>query len=174
MPKRFITYQHTTTFFYIISINCNHILDNGHNYDYNIIMKQRWYYITHSSVALICGMFLYLLFRQGTYLHSFLCIPADNPLACISFTGDQFIRYYLPDFLWGYSLCCGILAIIMPQQHKHTIMIVLIVSALGCAWELLQYCNIVKGTGDMIDCMLYITAACLAGCINIFKGRDGK
>lgn len=137
-------------------------------------MKKRWYYITHSAAALIFGMFLYLLFRDGTYLHTFLRIPTDNPLAYISFTGDQFIRYYFPDFLWGYSLCCGMFAIIMPQQYRHVIMIVLIVSVLGCGWELLQYSNIVRGTGDIMDCILYITAACLAGCINIFKGRDGK
>ena len=123
-------------------------------------MKIRWIYIIHSAVALMVGGCLYLFFREHTYLHRIIGGTFPS-FADVQFFGVVFLRYYLPDFLWSYSLYCGLCGIICPTGHRW-IWPAISALGLGVVWELAQYFSWVSGTGDVADVLLYGAAIAVA------------
>ena len=123
-------------------------------------MKTRWLYIIHSVIALMIGGCIYLLFREHTYLHRIIGISPPL-LADAQFFGDDFLRYYFPDFLWSYSLYCGLCGIICPTGRRW-IWPVAFTLGLGLIWELAQYFSWVSGTGDVADTLMYGAAVAVA------------
>lgn len=123
-------------------------------------MKIRWIYFLHSGIALAVGSGLYLLFRDSTYLHH--CLRIDHSLfSNAQFFGIDVLRYYLPDFLWAYSLYSGLCAVILPQGREW-LWPALATFGLGVGWELAQYYSWVGGTSDIIDVTLYGAAVAVA------------
>lgn len=126
-------------------------------------MSRRIQNILLSVAALLLGGLLYILFRETTYIAKLF-----NGIAYISYAREfvsalscDFVALYLPDFLWGFALCSGLLAIFDPDKR----------GALGCAfaallwgvvWEISQYTGMVSGTGDMADVLMYLTAIVIA------------
>ena len=123
-------------------------------------MKKRWFYIIHSGVALVVGAGLYLLFREHTYLHRLVALEAA-PFADLQFFGDALCRYYLPDFLWAYSLYAGLCGIICPQGRQW-LWPAVITFLMGAVWELAQHLAWTGGTGDVADLLMYGTAIAVA------------
>ena len=106
------------------------------------------------------GGCLYLLFREHTHLHRLIGISLPS-LADAPFFGDAFLRFYLPDFLWSYSLYCGLCGIICPTGHRW-IWPAISTFGLGLLWELAQYFSWVSGTGDVADVLMYGAAVAVA------------
>lgn len=129
---------------------------------------------TRTKNSLICvfalslGCLLYVLFRPTTYIGSFLnrfTFVYNVRQVCSPCATDLF-KAYLPDFLWGLSLGCGLIAIYLPRPTG--IVLCSLFSFLsGFAWECLQYCNIVSGTGDVHDVVMYFLAGTVCIIINI-------
>ena len=146
-------------------------LDNSHNYDYNMCMlsvnKKKIIMFSLGILSLCLGTFIYILFREDTYI-------AKTVISLIDLSGikhilygldNAFIKYYFPDFLWAFSLCCIVLVILTPKRKRSTIFSSSIIFFWGSLYEILQMMNIISGTGDIVDIMLYLLATLTADII---------
>ena len=132
------------------------------------MVTKRTMYISLSVVSLVLGCCVYIFLREhsdiGILFSAFPFVHAIQK----SLNNDSlcFFRYYFSDFLWAFSLNCGLLAIYIPGK-KGGIFCAYTTFLCGCVWELLQYLGIIAGTGDMFDVLLYLLAATLCTIINI-------
>lgn len=126
-------------------------------------MSRRMRNIVFAVTALLLGGALYVLFRGNTcvsiLVRSILPVP-QFPMSC------PFLSFYLPDFLWAFSLCCLLMAIHTPDS-KGVVLCSVFGFSLGVLWELLQYAHITGGTGDIWDMAVYLLAAALSVLINL-------
>ena len=124
-----------------------------------------------SILALVIGCMLYVWFRPNTYISRLLgwMNTTQAPPFCSPFIRDLF-RFYLPDFLWAFSLSCGLIAIHNPGTTG-IIICALAAFLLGAVWELLQHLGVVSGTADIHDAIMYLLASTL--CI-IFNVKEKK
>jgi len=111
---------------------------------------------------LFWGLCLYWLFRSCTYLHRVLPPAPDFHLPAFL---SIFCACYLPDFLWSAALSCALFCLLLPQGHQRLAPVILSASV-GMVWELCQKCGLIPGTGDWVDCMLYIMGAYVPILIN--------
>jgi hypothetical protein len=122
--------------------------------------------------TLLLGTILYILFRKTTYVSIIFqnirwVNSISNSLECID---NDFLKYYLPDFLWALSLCCGFQVIYTPGIKGNVICGVIAV-VFGGVWEILQHAKIVSGTGDFVDVLMYLLAGTICVILNL-KERD--
>ena len=117
--------------------------------------------LVHALVALTLGFLCYVLFREHTWLNRLapaLSLPASaTPVS-------RFLRWYLPDALWGYALCCVLSCVVSPLPAC------LLTAATGIAWEAAQAFLLVPGTGDLFDVLTYTLAGLLAVMITKKRG----
>lgn len=121
--------------------------------------------------SLILGFLIYLLFRENTIITTQISYIIDlEPLRNL-FLGvkSDFLKYYLVDFLWALSLSCG-LHIIFKPKIKGSLICSLTVVTLGTVFEMLQFLNVINGTGDILDVISYILAALTVNVINLKRG----
>ncbi len=137
-------------------------------------MSDGLFFALLSLFALMCGGLCYLLFRENTYLSKALeAIVSLAPLRqWVDYPFGIWLSGYLPDFMWGFSLSCGLFAILNPSI-KAGLWIVGLVSGLGILWELMQATALLSGTGDGWDVILYLFAAVTAWII-LCKKRGQK
>ena len=125
--------------------------------------------IITSIASLFLGGAIYILYRENCYVSNFVegFIPlsfvrdAFNPFEC------DFIKYYLIDFLWASSLATALSTLF--DSKRCIFLTALFVFLLGFVWELLQFFNIISGTGDIADIFMYLTAGLTAVIINFPK-----
>ncbi len=125
-------------------------------------MKRRYIYVLLCILTLGIGGGLYIIFRPDTYVAEFVrgIAPAVNDIYTKANTLNcDFLKYYLPDFLWAFSLNCGLNAIF--NTKKSYLITACAVSLLSIFWETAQYLGIVSGTGDFIDMAMYLFAVLL-------------
>ena len=137
----------------------------------NILIKKYIYLILGIS-SLILGLMIYLLFRENTYISKFILslVTFDKLKMYLNWLKCDFVCFYLPDYLWAFSLSCW-LHIIFEPDKKGSIVCTIVVFAVGAIYEFLQYINIISGTGDFIDVFFYILAGIT---VNLIKGRMDK
>lgn len=133
--------------------------------------KTFWFWVI-GIFSLILGFLIYLLFRENTIITTQISyiinlVPFRN---MFTWAESDFLKYYLVDFLWALSLSCG-LHIIFEPKIKVSLICSLVVIALGTAFELLQFFNIINGTGDILDAVSYILAALTVNTINLKVGN---
>lgn len=134
-------------------------------------MRLRSFCAIQTFISLLTGLLIYLLFRNNTFLHQ--AVPFVPDLFSDSrFFGDWFIRFYLPDGLWSYSLCAALCALYYPKG-KGVWLCVLFSVLFGAIWEAIQLSGNVPGTSDVIDILVYFTGAMLFGLVYI-KRRGQK
>lgn len=134
--------------------------------------------ITHKTnlvlgvAALVVGAFIYILFRDGTYLGKvasniwLVRVMRQFLLPCDS----AFVNYYLPDFLWAFSLA-SILQLTLQTFAFGKMLSGVTAVACGIMWECLQICGVVTGTGDLWDIVMYLLAGILSIYINCKECR---
>lgn len=117
--------------------------------------------------GLVVGGVVYLLFREGSYLsHSFNGAPLLSVVRnMFKGTAGIYISFYLPDFLWAFSLGCGIQAINLPKSMG-IYAAGAVAFACGLVWEILQWASVVSGTGDYWDILMYFLGSVLAILVN--------
>ena len=119
------------------------------------------------SIALVLGGAIYILLRPETYVAQLF--PQAPILAQMrsKFGGDEwnFIKFYFADYLWGLSFCCFLHLIFQPQR-KGSLLCALGTAVYGTLLELLQYFGLISGTGDLLDVLMFISAAATALIIN--------
>ena len=155
----------TLCFVYIISISGQLSLDNGHNYDYNynmlIDVKKKIILCFGCVLSILLGTFIYVIFRGDTYISKIISSVIEfkwitNTFSCFD---NVFVKYYLPDFLWGFSLCCAIQLILNPKNKKSMICCSMVAFLCGLVYEIIQWVGIVGGTGDIIDVLFYFLSS---------------
>jgi hypothetical protein len=89
---------------------------------------------------LLCNVFLPILLGVGIYKLSY----------CYGFT--KLLTNYLPDGLWAYAFLSALLFIWDRQINKVWI---LLAFGIAIGFELLQYLQVLGGTGDFFDIVVY-------------------
>lgn len=120
-------------------------------------MRIRLVAFCNATVSLGLGLAVYWLFREKTFLHLPFC--GVGVFSGVSFLGDTWLRYYFPDFLWGYALTMGLYILYPPRSGKRSIGPATAAALTGMAYELLQLAGVFSGTGDVLDVLLYLYAA---------------
>lgn len=130
-------------------------------------MSKRMGNVMLSVLSLLLGGMLYLFFRKQSVislcLRRFVTLPEFHSV-------PSFFRHYFGDFLWGFSLSTGLIAI-FPLSRKGDILCAGAACAVGILWESAQWLGVVSGTGDVCDIFMYALAGILAIVINCFKER---
>lgn len=123
--------------------------------------------------SLAVGFLLYGIFRENTYVGGIFnrIEKMDTIRQIYFFQVSDLYKYYLPDFLWGFSLGCGLIAIYNP---KITGVIICACFSLiyGCIWEFLQKTGVLSGTGDIHDVIMYLLASVICIIINLKETRE--
>lgn len=138
----------------------------------NIIKRIRFNYLLISLFSLIAGLAIYIFLRQGTYIHLFLPKNVLDELTSIyenipeSIVVD-FFRYYFVDFLWCVSLNFALYMVSDFKKRSAVIIISIVSAVVGSLFEVAQYLDIVTGTFDIADIVMYIVASLCAVMINI-------
>lgn len=135
-------------------------------------MKKRCFNIIMCIVTLSVGGIMYIIFRPTTYIGSFFdSVPIIKYLqSCCSVLDCDFVKYYLPDFLWSFSLCCGLISLF---EFSKSVVIYCGLTTFACSivWELLQHINILNGVGDFFDIVIYLIAVITAVSLNFIRGN---
>ena len=123
-------------------------------------MNRKIYNIALSVSSLSIGGAYYLLFKNNTILEGIVCrlvdfMPIKHHLPRITST---YFNNHFCDFLWAFSLFCGLSAIFSPTKKCRRIIFISVV-ILGIIWELFQLYDVVGGTGDLLDVIAYISGA---------------
>ena len=119
-------------------------------------MRKRILLAVCSMASLSAGAVLYGLYRQDTYIGALLGIflpPLPVGERCFS----SLAAFYLPDFLWMFSMSCALFAVLLPQGRAFLTWCILAFS-MGATWELMQHFHIISGTADVQDVILYSLA----------------
>lgn len=117
--------------------------------------------------SLIIGLFIYLIFRENTYVAKFVSTQINLDFLRDLFLPleNDFIKYYLVDYLWGLSLNCGLHIIFFPNMKK-SVVLTIVTFIFGTVYEGLQKFDIISGTGDIADIILYLLAGLTVNLIN--------
>lgn len=115
-------------------------------------------YFILGFLALFFGLLIYLFLRPNThisrFLRTFFSFDAPNVFGVLNYS---FFKFYLVDYLWAFGFSCWLRPIFI-KEPKGTLWCILIVSFIGVVYEMMQFLNIVSGTGDVLDCLLYVLA----------------
>lgn len=142
------------------------------------MLKKRVILTLLAIFSLITGLLIYLFLRKDTYLHGYFSADLCNYVYVNvkrNFWTD-FIRYYLPDFLWAFAFGAALTAV----SYSHNRIVIILFSVVsffvGVIFELLQLCCVINGTFDFADILMYAVAALTCAAINIklFKGVNQK
>ena len=126
-------------------------------------------------LALVIGALVYIVLRENAYISK---IFRNNHLVTgvrvlLDSGGWYVVSCYLPDFLWGLGLTCGLMLVFEPSKLG-CVYCALVGILCGVVWETLQILQIVFGTGDILDIFMYISAATISFFINIKGERNDE
>ena len=117
--------------------------------------------------ALLVGLILYVLFRPEIYITKFVTdiifVEAINHR--IDSLYGVICGCYLPDFLWGFSLSCGLCSL-FPAKSRNITICCIVSFCYGLLWEITQFLSVVGGTADYLDVLAYFLAACTCLILN--------
>jgi hypothetical protein len=125
----------------------------------------RIFLLCNAIVPIIIGTMIYCLIASDVYFVE----KIDSLLnTCISpyhvdanFQYMKFIRNYLPDMVWGYSLMFA-LFICSGNNTVDLLRIFIVAVVFSIAMESLQLTNIVRGTFDVLDIMVEVLSEGIA------------
>ena len=135
-------------------------------------MRYRYKNTLFALASLLVGFLIYALFKPTSIIATALAKAGilQNEALCIQIS-CPFLNYYFADFLWGFSLCCGLHTIHSPKLLG-SVLCGILTTLLGICWEILQLKQIVTGTFDIWDMLMYLSGSIL--CIIINLRRDNN
>ena len=130
------------------------------------------FYAFFGLFLLFLGGFLYLIFRENTYIADIFedVLFVEKIRDFTKPFESDFLKYYFQDFLWAVSLNLELFAVSKPS-FKHGVFCSIVTLIFGTLWETLQYLKIINGTGDICDILMYIFAVIFALLIFIKKEK---
>lgn len=132
-------------------------------------MSERRWNIFFCMLALALGGCCYVFFRGNS--HIAILVRRIVELESVSWKGFQILSWYLPDFLWGFALACGLVVIYGCERSLGCATVAFVC---GCLWELMQFANVVSGTGDVLDVLMYLAGGLLCIGINMKRRRKDE
>ena len=112
--------------------------------------KTRLFCIINCTLSLVLGLMIYLLFREGTYIHSLFGM--DKRLVSRNECTDL-IGFYFSDAAWAYSLFFS-----LELVWNNRAVVFICALFLSVIWEIAQLFKIVGGTFDYFDIITYFAA----------------
>ena len=135
---------------------------------YKITLKTtRLFNALNSLLALIAGVLIYILLRKQTHFHLFFNLPSFRGAYLEHWLFD-FLRFYFSDALWAYSLTHALCIFNSPRASM------ILTILFGLFWEAGQAFNILGGTGDILDLLMYITASIIAAIITTKRRKQNE
>lgn len=131
-------------------------------------MSKRVLTLILGCLSLCFGLILYLLFRENTYITKAIeyILPLANIRPYTATWANAFTQYYLPDFLWSFSLS-SLSTAFCAHSQKETILFCFLGAFCGIFWEFSQWVGLFNGTGDCLDIIMYFLGSCLCLLINL-------
>ena len=126
--------------------------------------KKLLFCVSQSVIGLTFGGIIYVLLGKNTYINRILNYNVDIELTPFL----SFLRFYFADFLWAYGLCFSLSVIL---DCKKAAIITVLFSAL---YEILQYFNVISGTGVFFDVLVYLAASFIVAFIIKFLFNKEK
>lgn len=126
-------------------------------------INKRYKFIILGIISLFSGFLVYVFFRPNTHISKLIYSLIGTS---VEMSGSRFIRFYVADYLWGFSLSCWLYAIFLPRR-RGSALCTLVVCVVGVGYESLQFFGVVSGTGDVIDCLMYLLAGLTVNILNI-------
>lgn len=111
-----------------------------------------------SLITLILGIVIYYLYYKK--------------IIDVSTESLRFVRNFIPDFLWMFSFFFLSVNYSKRITKKYVTLTSLYALALGILFELLQMANVVRGTFDILDIIVYIIAILIACIVEKHLWRD--
>lgn len=141
----------------------------------SLFRRKKLYFLILGICSIILGLLIYIVFRENTYISKIIYCVIDFSLirSLLDPIENTFVKFYLPDYLWAFSLSCWLHIIFMPQS-KGSLMCTLTVSLFGSLYEILQYFNIIIGTGDIADAFIYLLAGLTVNILNLKRGSKNE
>lgn len=138
-------------------------------------MSNRIFYSVIGTAAIVSGALFYLFFRDNSYFTVLMngIMPLERIRILFADISFDFIQFYLPDLLWAFSFGCGLLVIFDPNI-KGCIVCALTSALYGAGWELMQYFDVISGTGDMCDVIMYLAAGIILIFICLKRSRKNE
>ena len=135
-------------------------------------MTKRAVDIVVAILALVIGGFIYVAMREDSYVATIF--QNIYPVAYLQNSLSDFrlmwLSFYLPDYLWGLSFACSLISLFLPSG-KAIGWSVGVMILCGSLWEMLQVWQVVNGTGDIWDVLMYFLAGATVILIN-FKETE--
>lgn len=122
-------------------------------------------------LSLTLGVIIYTYYRSDTYIGNLIreILNIEYKTA----NHFSFISYYIPDYLWAFSLCSGLFAI-YPLKPSLGFWWGIVTFIYGVIWEIMQYFALISGTFDIVDIIMYFTAASSVVTINYLFNKEKK
>ena len=135
-------------------------------------MTKRAVNIVVAILALVIGGFIYVVLREDSYVARIF--QNIYPVTCLQRFLSTFrlmwLSYYLPDYLWGLSFVCSLIALFLPSRKAIGCSVGVMILC-GSIWEMMQVWQVVNGTGDIWDVLMYFLAGATSILIN-FKETE--
>ncbi len=126
-------------------------------------------------VSLAIGACIYILFRENTYISKIAAslVELEKIRRVFAIVNIPLIKYYIVDFLWAFSFSCCI-HLIVNSSIKNELVCSGVVAIYGLIYETMQWCNVISGTGDIVDVLLYLLAALAVNILNLLFLKERK
>lgn len=138
-------------------------------------MSNRLFYALMCIISLLVGGLLYLVLRENTYISLLFkdSVILETIRNSVKEVKNDFLSFYFPDFLWSFSLCFGLMAVFDPKLIG-VIMCCTVSFACGLFWEILQLYEVISGTGDWLDILMYLTVFLAVAIYLMRRNRNEK
>lgn len=117
-------------------------------------------------VPMLIGSSVYLLFDRNIIIFDKIGFSSGQYVFFSSVFNCKpaFLRNYLCDFCWSFSLECAVYLFLV-KNKKNLIISVIVSSSVSVIIEFLQVLKVISGTFDIFDIILEIIAVIAAGFI---------
>ena len=129
------------------------------------------FWIANIFIPLLIGGVVYILFRPDTYFSqyifnklNFIPVIDSEPTLII-----KFIKYYLCDILWAYSLTFAVLFVFQNETNRFIASLSICI-VFEMITEFVQLWNLIPGTFDFVD----MVNECVTTLIIIFVCKKGR
>lgn len=129
--------------------------------------KNKLRFLSISLISLFIGASIYVLFRKDTYIAKLINGYIKTPSITCQSPIIYILTCHITDALWGFALTFSLSIIFSP------ILSALMAFLYGLLWELCQKYNIISGTYDIIDILMYLLASFSASTIIYKSNKKG-
>lgn len=116
-------------------------------------MSVKRYVVFYVAIPLAIGFSIYALLKSPIPILKFVFTWESAPVS-LGFAPKfiaSFLKFHLADMLWAFSFCAALNLVISKSKF-----VCIFVAVLIAGLELLQYVNIISGTGDILDVLFSI------------------